>query len=37
MAINNKHGLGRGLGALLGDDSLDLNIDGFSAEQKQAV
>ena len=37
MAINNKHGLGRGLGALLGDDSLDLNIDDFSAEQKQAV
>lgn len=37
MAINNKHCLGRGLGALLGDDSLDLNIDDFSAEQKQAV
>lgn len=37
MAVNNKHGLGRGLGALLGDDSLDLNIDDFSAEQKQAV
>lgn len=37
MAVNNKHGLGRGLGALLGDDSLDLNIDDFSAEQKQSV
>ena len=37
MAANNKHGLGRGLGALLGDVSLDLNIDNFSDEQKQAV
>lgn len=37
MAVNNKHGLGRGLGALLGDDSLDLNIDNFTDEQKQAI
>lgn len=37
MVANNKHGLGRGLGALLGDDALDLNMDDFSAEQKQGI
>lgn len=31
MAASNKHGLGRGLGALFGDEDLELNVDGVVA------
>lgn len=32
MTINKKHGLGRGLEALLGDDDLNFNLDSINAE-----
>ncbi len=31
MSVNKKHGLGRGLEALLGDDDLNFNLDNISA------
>ncbi len=33
MSINKKHGLGRGLEALLGDDNLDFNIDNIGRKE----
>ena len=30
MSVNKKHGLGRGLEALLGDDDLNFNLDNIS-------
>ncbi len=32
MSMNKKHGLGRGLEALLGDDDLTFNLDNINAE-----
>ena len=33
MPANNKHGLGRGLGALFGEEDFNLNIDALTAEE----
>lgn len=33
MSANNKHGLGRGLGALFGDEEFNLDIDALTADE----
>lgn len=37
MPANNKHGLGRGLGALLGEDSASFDINALSSEEKKGI
>ncbi len=37
MAASNKHGLGRGLGALFGDEDLDLTADGIIATDRHTI
>lgn len=35
MANNNKHGLGRGLGALFGEENLNLNLENLRADEQK--
>lgn len=37
MAANNKHGLGRGLGALFGDEDLSLDMDGVVTSERHTT
>ena len=37
MSVNKKHGLGRGLEALLGDDDLNFNLDNISTGESLSV
>ena len=37
MAANNKHGLGRGLGALFGDEDLDLDVNGVVTSERHTI
>lgn len=37
MAANNKHGLGRGLGALFGDEELELGMDGIVSADRHTI
>lgn len=37
MAANNKHGLGRGLGALFGDEDLNLDMNGVVTSERHTI
>ena len=37
MAANNKHGLGRGLGALFGDEDINLDMNGVVTSERHTI